>query len=500
MASAARVWFMDANGENARVLTRQHHRGDRPRHLARQRAGAVCLRGRPAASNRTNRSACSSSPLPAAPCAPCCPTFATPSSRRCGRRAALSQAAVAALNSERSWRPSTWASTPSSSTSMSASGRTRQLTDGQHFIAPGLVRGGERREDRVPAGRADALRRRLDAGDRRRAGNAAAGHRPLRPLERDFALPRQEKVEWKSADGTTIEGMLFYPLDYQPGRRYPLVVQLHSGPMVSDNFGAGPGLVLELFPGARPAKGYAVLRPELSRQQRLRQRLLSRRRTTATSTTWRRTSCRASIIWCRRGIADPDRLIAMGWSAGGTLVNKLVTMTNRFKAASSGAGIANWMSLYGADRQHLVPADVVRRHAVAEERAIRKLFWNSSPLKDVANAKTPTLFFAGENDPRVPMPQSVEMYRALSSHNVPTHLHRRPARGARLERAPPSALQGQHRDRVVREVRDGPRATSSRRRLSRNPRPRAARPRGPVDIHVKLFTKSESRSRRRENG
>ena len=47
-----------------------------------------------------------------------------------------------------------------------------------------------------------------------------------------------------------------------------------------------------------------------------------------------------------RGIADPDRLVCMGWSAGGTLVNKLVTMTDRFKAASSGAGIANWISLF----------------------------------------------------------------------------------------------------------------------------------------------------------
>ena len=47
------------------------------------------------------------------------------------------------------------------------------------------------------------------------------------------------------------------------------------------------------------------------------------------------------------GIADPDRLAMTGWSAGGHLVNKLITFTTRFKAASSGAGVANWISLYG---------------------------------------------------------------------------------------------------------------------------------------------------------
>jgi dipeptidyl aminopeptidase/acylaminoacyl peptidase len=51
------------------------------------------------------------------------------------------------------------------------------------------------------------------------------------------------------------------------------------------------------------------------------------------------------------------------------------------------------------------------------------VYWNNSPLKDVANVKTPTIFFVGEKDPRVPMPQSIEMYRGLKSNNVPTHLY-----------------------------------------------------------------------------
>jgi dipeptidyl aminopeptidase/acylaminoacyl peptidase len=129
-----------------------------------------------------------------------------------------------------------------------------------------------------------------------------------------------------------------------------------------------------------------------------------------------------------QGIADPDRLVCMGWSAGGTLVNKLVTMTDRFKAASSGAGIANWISLFAQSE--------IRSYRIPwfggtpwQKGAPIDLLWNSSPLKDVANVKTPTLFISGDVDTRVGLPQSVEMYRALKSHDVPTHLLVGPGEG-----------------------------------------------------------------------
>ena len=145
-----------------------------------------------------------------------------------------------------------------------------------------------------------------------------------------------------------------------------------------------------------------------------------------------------------------------GLERGRHLVNKLITITDRFKAASSAAGVANWISLFAQTDMRAYRTHVVRRHAVAEERAASICFWNNSPLKDVANVKTPTLFFVGENDTRVPMPQSVEMYRALKSNGVPTQPVRRAARRASVGRAAASALQGQRRARVVRAVRDGP--------------------------------------------
>ena len=112
----------------------------------------------------------------------------------------------------------------------------------------------------------------------------------------------------------------------------------------------------------------------------------------------------------------------MGWSAGAHLANKLVTVTDRFKAASSGAGASDFISFYAqtdfqAYRTPWFGGTPWQKNAPIDA------YWSHSPIKDVANVKTPTLFFVGENDTRVPLPQSVEMYRALKSNGVPTRLY-----------------------------------------------------------------------------
>jgi len=307
--------------------------------------------------------------------------------------------------------------------------RPRQLTDGAHFIPPGwaVVPSAGRMVFQIdePTRFGDVWTMPLPVA----AGGQAAPTRitgRFDALARDFALPRQEKVEWKGADGTIVEGVLIYPVGYRPGQRYPLVVQMHGGPMESDKFGAGPGLLLNYFP-VLAAEGYAVLRPNY-------------RGSIGYGNAFYRDvengffHNMASDVMAgvdhviQAGIADPDRLVVMGWSNGGTLVNKLVTMTDRFKAGSAGAGIANWTSLYGQTDN-----TSFRRTWFGgtpwQKNAQTALFWNNSPIKDVAKVKTPTLLFAGEGDGRVPMAQSVEMYRALKSLNVPTHLFIAPREG-----------------------------------------------------------------------
>lgn len=297
--------------------------------------------------------------------------------------------------------------------------RADQITDGAHYIPPGW--------STVPSAgqivfQADEPTRFGEVWTLPLTRTKAAATRVTHQfdsLDRDFAIPRQEKAEWKGADGVTIEGVLFYPADYQPGQRYPLVVQLHGGPMESDKFGIGSGSTLHYVP-VLTGKGYFVLRPNY-RGSMGYGAAFARDVVDGYFHQMAPDVLLGVDALIARGMVDRDRLVVMGWSAGGTLVNKLVTMTDRFKVASSGAGIANWISLYGqtdstAFRRTWFGGTPWRKDAPFD------LFWNNSPIKDVAKVKTPTLFFVGEGDTRVGLAQSVEMFRALRSLNVPTEL------------------------------------------------------------------------------
>jgi dipeptidyl aminopeptidase/acylaminoacyl peptidase len=130
----------------------------------------------------------------------------------------------------------------------------------------------------------------------------------------------------------------------------------------------------------------------------------------------------------RNGIADPDRLAVMGWSAGAHLTNKLITFTARFKAASSTAGASDWISFMGTTDARAIHAEWFGGFPWKKDASIDP-FWNNSPLKDVAHVRTPTLLFAGEDDVRVPVSQVEEMYRGLVAHGVPTRFYIAPREG-----------------------------------------------------------------------
>jgi dipeptidyl aminopeptidase/acylaminoacyl peptidase len=291
-------------------------------------------------------------------------------------------------------------------------GKPRQLTDGKHAVGAVSVSG-----DRF----ALVISSATSAGDVWTFASGDAAPRQVTrvsDLAREFKLGRQEALQWKGADGTTVEGLLTYPVDYSAGQKYPLAVITHGGPQASDKYSIG-GTSDELHVLA--GKGYAVLQPNY-------------RGSTGYGDPFLRDmighyfqNAHLDVMTgvdevIRRGIADPDKLVKMGWSGGGHMTNKIITFTDRFKAAASGAGAANWVSMYaqsdirfqrtpwfgGTPWQKNAPIDA---------------YWNNSPLKDVANVKTPTIFFVGEKDPRVPMPQSIEMFRALKTNGVPTHLY-----------------------------------------------------------------------------
>ncbi|HEY7292404.1 MAG TPA: S9 family peptidase [Vicinamibacterales bacterium] len=239
-------------------------------------------------------------------------------------------------------------------------------------------------------------------------------------LEKTYALPKQERFEWKGADGAAVDGVLFYPSDYHAGTKYPLIVQMHGGPMESDKFGSGAGLIMNYFP-VLTGKGYVVLRPNY-RGSSGYLNAFYRDVIGHYFNNMQGDILAAVDALIARGIADPDRLVLMGWSAGGHLTNKLITMTDRFKAASAGASAANFMSFYAQTDVRYTRTPWFGA-TPWQKNAPTALYWDQSPLKDVARVKTPTIFFVGENDPRVPLPQSIEMWRALRANGVPTRLY-----------------------------------------------------------------------------
>jgi dipeptidyl aminopeptidase/acylaminoacyl peptidase len=292
-------------------------------------------------------------------------------------------------------------------------GTPRQLTNGKHNLTTL-----SRSRDRLALLLSDAT----SGGEVFTIG--AADSAPARVthvfdyLARDFKLGRQEAITWKGADGVAVEGLLTYPVDYQPGQRYPLVVMTHGGPQAADKYWIGsPAYELQVLAG----KGYATLEPNY-------------RGSTGYGDAFLRDmighyfrNAHLDVMAgvdevIRRGIADSDRMVKMGWSAGGHMTNKIITVTDRFKAASSGAGAAQWVSMYAQSDMRSFRTPWFGGTPWQKDAPI-EAYWNNSPLKDVANVKTPTIFFVGEKDPRVPMPQSIEMYRALRSNDVPTHLY-----------------------------------------------------------------------------
>lgn len=235
-------------------------------------------------------------------------------------------------------------------------------------------------------------------------------------LRRAYRFPAAEIVRWKGRDGVTVEGILYRPKGETEGP-LPLVVQIHGGPAASSSlrFASWSTYVPILT-----ARGWAVLQPNY-------------RGSTGYGDDFLRdmvghyfNQADDDVLLgidalVERGVADPDRLAIMGWSAGGHMTNWLVTQTDRFKAASSGAGASNWISMYGQSdvRTYRTPWFL---GTPWQADAPLETYMEHSPITHISNAKTPTLILVGEDDPRVPMAQSVEMFRALRSNGVETEL------------------------------------------------------------------------------
>jgi len=231
----------------------------------------------------------------------------------------------------------------------------------------------------------------------------------------DWTLGTREVIQWKSEDGAEIEGVLFKPADFDPSRRYPLLVNIHGGPTGTSRPTAVDGYV---YPTVHwLAKGSVVLQPNYRGSAGYGEAFRSLNvRNLGVGDMWDVMSGVQHLI--DEGIADPDRLGSMGWSQGGYISAFLTTNTNRFKAISVGAGISNWMTYYVNTDIH----PFTRQYLKGTPWDDPEIYAKTSPITNITRASTPTLIQHGEFDGRVPIPNAYELYQGLQDQGVDTRL------------------------------------------------------------------------------
>jgi dipeptidyl aminopeptidase/acylaminoacyl peptidase len=225
-----------------------------------------------------------------------------------------------------------------------------------------------------------------------------------------------EVVSWKSQDGATIEGVLHKPVDFDPARRYPLLVVIHGGPT---GISRAVPFTSTIYPiDVWVPRGTLVLEPNYRGSAGYGEKFRALNvRNLGVGDAWDVLSGVDSLV--AKGLVDPARVGTMGWSQGGYISAFLATHdAARFKAISVGAGISDWTTYY-------VNTDITsftRQYLKGTPWADPEIYAKTSPITYVKQAKTPTLIQHGATDQRVPLPNAYELYRGLQDNNVPSKL------------------------------------------------------------------------------
>lgn len=232
---------------------------------------------------------------------------------------------------------------------------------------------------------------------------------------KDWPLGTREVIAWKSKDGTEIEGILWKPENYDPNRKYPLLVNIHGGPTTT----ARPMLIANfVYPLMQwLEKGALILEPNYRGSAGYGEAFRSLNvRNLGVGDAWDVESGVDHLV--SSGIVDEDRVGAMGWSQGGFISSFLSTNSRKFKAISMGAGISNWITYYASTDIHAF----TRQYLHATPWDDPEVYAKTSPMTNIKNAQTPTLIQHGELDRRVPIANAYEMLQGLRDMGVETKL------------------------------------------------------------------------------
>jgi len=227
---------------------------------------------------------------------------------------------------------------------------------------------------------------------------------------KQFTLSAPEYYTYKSFDGTEIQAALLKPQGADDKTKLPLIALIHGGPTGRWSEAIEPwGQLLA-------SRGYAIFYPNIRGSVGYGQKFVESNRSDWGGGDFKDVMAGVKDL-VDRGIADPNRLGIGGWSYGGYMAEWAITQTNDFKAAVSGAGMANLISEFGTEDH---PQGDEWFYGVPWEKP--EGFLNGSPFLHLKDAKTPTLVLQGDADTIDPLGQSQELYRGLKRYGVESEL------------------------------------------------------------------------------
>ena len=243
----------------------------------------------------------------------------------------------------------------------------------------------------------------------------SAHNEPVRSLQ----LVPSARIDFKSFDGTPVQGWLIKPIGWRSDRKYPMILSIHGGPHGMSGYAFNP--TFQVY----AARGYAVLYLNPRGSSGYGQKFSD-----GTLNEWGGGDYKDLMAGVDEALRkyswiDRERMGVTGGSYGGFMTNWIITQTPRFRAAVSAASVSNLISFYSTSLYQ----DLIHAEFGGFPWDNYEPLWQWSPLRYVKQAQTPTLFIHGEQDNDVHITQAEEMYTALKRRGVETVLVRYPREG-----------------------------------------------------------------------
>ena len=228
---------------------------------------------------------------------------------------------------------------------------------------------------------------------------------------RNIPLGKQETFSWKS-DEFTPNGILTFPPDFDPNKKYPLVIEPHGGPRSTSKESFNTSTQL------KAAHGYIVFQPNYRGSDNMGYRFSEAINGDAGEGPGRDVMKGLAELK-KRSYIDSTRIAVTGWSYGGFMTTWLIGNYQGWKCAVAGAAVTDWMAQYTqSDEGSMYRFEYGKGKSPFTNKKVKENWIKNSPITYAENVKTPTLILSDIGDERVPISESYTYFRALQDNNV----------------------------------------------------------------------------------